>query len=254
MADSVGIPLVRVDAVPPEASCIIDDEMQADSPSSHPDLRAVPVPTYVYWGGSNLYVNLTSRCSASCTFCLRSFTWEVFGYDLHLFREQEPEAAQVIAAMEVELDTRSPREVVFTGLGEPTLRLGALLEVLTWTSSRRLRTRLDTNGHGQLLNPGHRVAEELAQAGLAAVSVSLNAPDAATYDALCRPKIQGAFEAVLQFIQDAHRCGLEVTVTAVEVPGLDLTALMELAAGFDAALRIRRLVTAPTEPVEAGPS
>jgi hypothetical protein len=30
----------------------------------------VPAPSVVYWGGPNLHVNLASRCSSDCTFCL----------------------------------------------------------------------------------------------------------------------------------------------------------------------------------------
>ena len=45
---------------------------------------AIPGPNYAYWGGRNLYLNLTSRCSAACTFCIHNFTWDIFGYDLRL--------------------------------------------------------------------------------------------------------------------------------------------------------------------------
>lgn len=224
-------------------SCIMSAEMEAVSPSPSPDAQAAPRPNYVYWGGPNLYVNLTSRCSASCTFCLRTFTWEVFGYDLRLAPDQEPSAVQVIEAAQAALGERRPREVVFTGLGEPTLRLLELTEVLRWANARGLPTRLDTNGHGQLLNPGHHVARELADAGLDAVSISLNAPDAEAYEAICRPVVAKAFAAVVEFIRDVVALGLEVTVTAVDVPGLDLPAVMELATELGAGLRVRRLIT-----------
>jgi len=150
---------------------------------------------------------------------------------------------QVIEAAQAALGERRPREVVFTGLGEPTLRLLELTEVLRWANARGLPTRLDTNGHGQLLNPGHHVAWELADAGLDAVSISLNAPDAEAYEAICRPVVAKAFAAVVEFIRDVVALGLEVTVTAVDVPGLDLPAVMELATELGAGLRVRRLIT-----------
>lgn len=220
--------------------------MQSGSPPFSSESQIVPPPNYVYWGGGNLYVNLTSRCSAACTFCLRTFTWEVFGYDLRLTADQEPTAQQVIEAARAEVGKRLPRELVFTGLGEPTLRFGEMIAVLEWARTAGLKTRLDTNGHGQLLNPGRRVVDELAEAGLAAVSVSLNAPDAATYERLCRPKSSGAFQAVLAFVRDSIRLGLEVTVTAVDVPGIDLAGLMALATSLGAAFRVRRLITRPS--------
>lgn len=216
-----------------------------DRQASYPR-HLVPVrrPHYVYWGGENLYVNLTSRCSAACTFCLRNFTWEVFGYDLLLRQEEEPSAEQVIRAAEGELASRRACELVFTGLGEPTIRLDELLELLRWADACRIATRLDTNGHGQLLHPGREVAYELARAGLDAASVSLNAPDAATYERLCSPDLPGAFPAVLSFIREAVASGIRVMATAVGVPGLDVDATRRLAIGLGAAFRVRPLLTA----------
>lgn len=214
----------------------------ADSPH-FPDHATIPGPNYVYWGGSNLYVNLTSRCSAACTFCLRSFTWEVFGYDLLLKPAEEPSAEQVKAAAEQALAEGEAEEVVFTGLGEPTLRLEVLLDLIRWAKARSLPTRLDTNGHGQLLNPAHQVVRELAEAGLDAVSVSLNAPDAETYEQLCAPAVSGAFPAVVSFMREAVAAEIAVTATAVTVPGLDLKAVRDLAGSVGASFRARWLLT-----------
>src|SRR5450759_2086798 len=63
-----------------------------DDPALYCSAMIIPGPTYVYWGGNSLYVNLTSRCSAACSFCLREGGWEVYGYDLRLDVSQEPEA------------------------------------------------------------------------------------------------------------------------------------------------------------------
>ena len=38
--------------------------------------------TIAYRGRSNIYLNLTNRCSCDCDFCFRGFTSEVFGSDL----------------------------------------------------------------------------------------------------------------------------------------------------------------------------
>ena len=61
-------------------------------------------------------------------------------------------------------------EVVFCGFGEPTMRLDVVLAVTEWLRLRRIRRRLDTNGHGQLLNPDVDVPAALAAAGLDAVT------------------------------------------------------------------------------------
>jgi GTP 3',8-cyclase len=224
------------------------------APGSAPDLGAEP--TYAYFGGPNLYINLTSRCSSNCSFCLREFTWEVFGRSLWLAPDDEPDAQTVIAAIQESLSygasAGGPKEVVFTGIGEPTLRLDVMLEVLQWLSGRGLASRLDTNGHGQLLNPQREVAEELAASGLKAASVSLNAADAATYERLCRPGVRGAFPGVLDFIRRLVEAGVETTATMVDIDGVEHDAVRDLASELGAAFRVRPLIC-PDRPVPDWP-
>lgn len=209
---------------------------------------AIPGPNYAYWGGPNLYVNLTSRCSAACGFCIHNFTWDIFGYDLRLEPGQEPSGAQVIQVVEEACSERMPAEVVFTGLGEPTLRLDVILESLRHLTEKALRTRLDTNGHAALINPGRDVVSELKAAGLVAVSVSLNAPDQATYDGLCRPTLTGSYGAVLEFIRECVEAGVETTATVVDLPEVDQEAAAVLVAGMGARFRVRPLLMGEKAP------
>ena len=210
---------------------------------------AIPGPNYAYWGGPNLYVNLTSRCSAACTFCVHNFTWDIFGYDLRLEPGQEPSGAQVIQAVEEACSQGMPAEVVFTGLGEPTLRLDAMLEVLRHLTKGGLRTRLDTNGQGALINPGRDVVSELKAAGLVAVSVSLNAPDQDTYNMLCRPALAGSYVAVIEFIRRCVEAGMETTATVVDLPEVDKEESAGLVMGMGARFRVRPLLTGEKGPV-----
>jgi cyclic pyranopterin phosphate synthase len=209
--------------------------------ASIPNPGVVAAPNYVYWGGENLYVNLTNRCSASCAFCLREFTTEVYGYDLSLPGGGEPEFADLVYAFECAFLDGAPAEVVFTGLGEPTLRLDVILTCLEWLGTRRLPARLDTNGHAALVNPGRDVVRELVDAGLRSVSVSMNAHDEPTYDLLCRPTFTKAYRAVLRFIRECVDAGLDVTATVVAVPEVDLEAAVAVAADLGASFRVRRL-------------
>ncbi len=209
-------------------------------------------PTFVYWGGPNLYVNLTNRCSAGCSFCLADFTSEVYGYDLTLALGEEPETEDVIHEFELAFLDGAPEEAVFTGLGEPTLRLDVILALVEWLGTRRVPTRLDTNGHAALLHPGRDVVGELASAGLRGVSVSLNAHDESTYDLLCRPTFSRAYRAVLRFIRECVDAGLDVTATVVDVPEVDLDAAAAVAADLGAAFRVRRLVTPDADGVRRG--
>ncbi len=59
-----------------------------------------------------------------------------------------------------------------------------------------LRIRVNTNGHGYVLNQGRDVAAELKAAGVDKVSVSLNAGDRETYNEICKPNFADAYEAV----------------------------------------------------------
>jgi GTP 3',8-cyclase len=220
--------------------------MPTHTASSLPSRGPVPGPNYAYWGGSNLYVNLTSRCSSACGFCIRNFSHEVFGYDLHLRRDQEPDSTEVLEAVERACAQRVPDEVVFTGLGEPTLRLDVLLQSLTGIARVGLRTRLDTNGQGQLINPGKDVVADLRAAGLSAVSVSLNAHDEATYVALCQPGPVGAYEAVLEFIRRCVEAGIETTASVVDLPEVHVDEAAAVAARLGARFRVRSLVTSDT--------
>lgn len=196
-----------------------------------------------YRGKGNVYLNVTNRCSCACTFCLREFTTEVYGYDLRL--EHEPDLTELTRAVELELVNGPAGEVVFCGLGEPTLRLDLLLAMTEWLRLRRLPSRLDTNGLGSLANPGIDVAGELAAAGLDSVSISLNAADPRSYADLCRPIYSKAYRAVLGFARDCVAAGLATTLTALDGTGADIEACAVLARTVGAGFRVRALTPPP---------
>ena len=152
----------------------------------------------------------------------------------------------MIEALERAFLDGAPAEVVFTGLGEPTLRLDVILPVVDWLRTRRLRSRLDTNGHAALLHPDRDVVAELAAAGLSAASVSLNAHEETTYDLLCSPIFTHAFRAVVRFIREAVDAGIDVTATVLDLPEVDLEASAAVAADLGAAFRVRRYIAPGT--------
>ncbi len=203
-------------------------------------MTAPPAPagTVAYRGsGDSLYLNITNRCSSSCVFCLREWTDGVYGERLVL--EREPEADEVTRAIELAFLDAPADEVVFCGFGEPTMRLDVVLAVTEWLHLRRIRSRLDTNGHGRLLNPEIDVPAALAAAGLSAVAVSLNAADPSTYDRLCRPVFSKSYRAVLRFAEECLVHGIETTLTAVDHPDADLPGVADLAAAMGARFRAR---------------
>ena len=139
-------------------------------------------------------------------------------------------------------------EVVFCGFGEPTMRLDVVLAVTEWLRLRRIRSRLDTNGHGQLLNPDVDVPAALAAAGLDAVTVSLNAATPEEYDRVCRPVFSKSYRAVLHFAEQCLTHGIETTLTAVDYPGADLPGVADIAAAMGAGFRARGYAAPPARP------
>lgn len=202
-----------------------------------------------YRGGRNLYLNITNRCSADCSFCLREFTDEVYGVRLRL--DHEPDVDELLHELDVAFLDGPADEVVFCGLGEPTMRLDLVLAATEWLHVRRQRVRLDTNGHGSLLNPDVDVPAALAAAGLDAVAVSLNAADPETYDRLCRPMFGKAYRAVLEFAEQCARVGIDTTLTAVRHPDVDVGACRAIAKAMGVGFRERGLASPPGESRQA---
>jgi cyclic pyranopterin phosphate synthase len=197
-------------------------------------------PRIVYWLDNSLYLNITNRCSNNCWFCFRNFKQGVGGFNLKL--EREPTTAEVKAELEAALGLRRWGEVVFCGFGEPTARLDVLLEVARWIRKRcgsSVAIRVDTNGHGYALNKGRSIAQELWDAGVSSVSVSLNGHDEASYAENCRPMFGGGFAAVLEFIKKAVDAGLDVEVSAVRMPEVDVEKVRAVAESLGVPLRVR---------------
>lgn len=199
--------------------------------------RPAPAGTVAYRAGSSVYLNLTNRCSSACEFCIRDWSAGVYGEDLRL--HHEPDVDEVTEAIERAFMDGPADEVVFCGFGEATMRLDVVLPVVEWLRLRRIRSRLDTNGHGQLLNPDVDVPAALAAAGLDAVTISVNAADPGEYDRVCRPMFAKSHRAVLRFAEQCVAQGIETTLTAVDYPGADLPSVADLAAAIGAGFRAR---------------
>ena len=192
--------------------------------------------TIAYKIRNTLYLNLTNRCTARCTFCHRLDDPTVKSYNLRL--EAEPSAKELI--QEVGDPTRYG-EVVFCGYGEPTLRLEVIKEVARAVKMKGGQVRLNTNGHGNLIHK-RNILPDLA--GLVdAISVSLNAQGPEKYLAICRPAYgPKTYDAVLTFIREAKKYIPEVTVSVVDLPTIDINACERIARGeLAVGFRLREL-------------
>jgi TatD DNase family protein len=172
----------------------------------------------------NCYLNITSECTLRCGFCPKyNRSWEVQSYDLRLHRE--PTAEEVVAAIG---DPTHYREIVFCGLGEPTVRLDVLLTIARAVKAAGGRVRVNTDGLANL-REGRDVTAEMVGV-VDALSISMNAQNEAIYIRHTRPKLAGAFAAMLEFARLAGGRGIEVNLTAIDgLEGVDMAACERLA-------------------------
>jgi TatD DNase family protein len=182
---------------------------------------------------NSLYLNITNRCTAACTFCVRYHTDFVKGHKLRL--AEEPAAAELIAQIG---DPGNYAEIVFCGYGEPLLRLDVVKTVAAEVKRRGGKVRIDTNGHANLIHK-RNVLPELA--GLVdAVSVSLNAQNAELYEKISQPKFGvETYESVKEFIRESKKYIPEVTATVVSLPEVDVDACRRIAEELGARFRVR---------------
>ncbi len=196
--------------------------------------RSAPVVVYELHG--NCYLNITSECTLRCRFCPKyNRTWAVQGYDLALKRE--PSVAEVLDEIG---DPGRYREIVFCGLGEPTKRLDALIEIARVMKARGIPVRVNTDGLANLVE-GRDVTPDMAEV-VDLLSISLNAQNEEIYIRHTHPRCEGAFHAMLDFAKKSKEAGMDVTLTAIDgLEGVDIGACRQISDNFGMAFRRRIL-------------
>lgn len=186
----------------------------------------------------NCYLNITDHCTLRCAFCPKfNKSWEVQGYDLRL--KFEPTVEQILDAVG---DPSRYQQIVFCGLGEPTLRLDVLLQVAGQLKRQGAKIRVNSDGLASLVH-GRDVTPELADK-VDALSISMNTQDEATYNRHCRPKKEypGAYQAMLDFARRAKAFVPSVTLTAIDgLEGVDIEACRKIADELGVEFRRREL-------------
>ena len=194
-------------------------------------------PTIAYRSRGRLYLNITSRCTLSCSFCPKNrHQWTLGGVNLYL--PHEPTVSEVLTAVG---DAARFDEVVFCGLGEPSLRLYDMLEIAGGLRERGARrVRVDTDGLANLVY--RRDVTPDLEGFIDALSISLNAQDEATYNRHCRPSLPGAYAAVLDFADRAREFVPDVRLTAIAgLANVDIAACESIARRLGVAFRSRQL-------------
>ena len=155
-----------------------------------------------------------------------------------MWLSEEPNVEQVIKA----IGNKKCNEVVFCGFGEPTFRVKELVEIAKILKSLGYTVRLNTNGHGNLIN-GEDITVRL-KGVIDKVTVSLNAPDENEYFDVCRPVFgEDAFSALIDFAVKCKNVGIDVNFSVVDCIGNKKVAkCKKLAKDAGIPLKVRKMI------------
>lgn len=193
----------------------------------------------VYRYKDQVYLNITNKCPCRCTFCIRN-TEDAIGEAENLWFQKDPTLEEIYAAVDA-YDFTGCTGVVFCGYGEPVMALENLIAVSGYIKEKYgLSIRVNTNGLGDLIHK-RSVAEELCRA-VDSISISLNTPDAKSYNEVVKPAFgEKSFDAMLKFAQDCRRYRRDVRFTVVSVIGEDaVEKCRKLADSLGIPLRVRQ--------------
>lgn len=166
-------------------------------------------------GKRSVYVNLTNRCTCSCTFCLRSM--KKMAETQTLWLKEEPTVAEVKAQLDA-LPWDMVQEIVFCGFGEPTERLADLTTLMKYVKETHpdVKTRLNTNGLSDLAYK-RDTAPDFGGGILDTISISMNASNKERYLELTRSRFgMPSYDAMLQFAQHCKQYVPNVVLTVVD--------------------------------------
>ncbi|MDR3270580.1 MAG: TatD family nuclease-associated radical SAM protein [Peptococcaceae bacterium] len=199
--------------------------------------------TITYEVKDALYINLTNRCTNSCTFCVRNIDgWAESTAGTELWLTQEPSAEEVIRDL-LNRDLSRYRELVFCGFGEPMVRTAEIIEICQRLKQEvSLPIRINTNGQANLVCD--RDITPLLHGLVDAVSISLNAKDRTSYQTLCRSQYgEQAYDALLDFAVCCQRYVPTVTLTVVDcLPAEDIEVCRATAERIGVKFRVRPLL------------
>ena len=198
--------------------------------------------TYVYTLDGNLYINLTNKCSNGCDFCVRNERSSYYGNYLWL-RHGEPTTEKVMAAANGLGDLSRFKEVVFCGFGEPTYKVAEMVALCDYFHGKGLKTRLNTNGQGNLINKRDIVPELKDKIDF--VNVSLNASCVEKYQPICRSQFgEAGFAGMIEFAKLCRKNGIDCRFSIVDCIGEEeVEACKRLAESVKVPLYVRKYIT-----------
>ena len=194
---------------------------------------------YTYAGSA--YMNITNKCPCRCVFCIRS-NGDGLGSAESLWLKGDPTIEEIKAEID-NFDFSPYSEVVFCGYGEPTEALDNLIETAKYLKEKHsLKIRLNSNGLSDLING--KPTTHLLEGIVDSISISLNAPDAESYQRVARSKFgMEAYPALLKFAEDCKKYIPSVKFTVVDVLSEEeIERCKKISDEMDIPLRIREWI------------
>jgi len=175
-----------------------------------------PKTSFTYLLGNSLYINVTNRCNADCTFCRRKEDPFLHGYNLGMTKSEEPTSDIYIKEIG---DPSKYDEVVFCGYGEPTIRWDVVKEVAKYVKANGGKTRINTNGHGNMINK-RDITPEMKDI-IDVVSISFNSFDSKQYSELMRVS-EDHFDEMKKFAGLAKSFVKKVVMSVVSLDEVEI--------------------------------
>ena len=207
-----------------------------------------------------MFINVVHACPNACFFCVDFKGDTFFGFDLKNRRPFNTD--EIIAAVEKYPSREAIKEVYFCGIGEPLLRYDTVMEAAK--QIRQLfppQTLLAINTSGTYFLRYPRV--DFAQ-HFDLIQISLNAENEEKYNAICRPKVRGAYRALMMFLDELKTyidesgitCHVELSVVdpsdvenlpeaerqLINVPKPDFDSCQRIAASYGWPLKVKSLI------------
>ncbi len=180
-----------------------------------------PQLVYTYKICDSLYINVTNRCNADCIFCDRKGEAIISGYKLKMPKNLEPPAETYIKEIG---DPKQYKEIVFCGYGEPTIRWDVVKEIAKYVKDNGGKTRMNTNGHGNIINK-RDITPELKNL-IDTISISLNSVYPDEYSNLM--KVPESYHSeMIEFAKKAKNY-TNVVMSVVGLPEVDLEKAKDL--------------------------
>lgn len=175
-----------------------------------------PETAFTYKLGNSLYINVTNRCNAHCTFCRRKDNPVLRGYNLGMERSKEPSSEVFIKEIG---NPKNYNEIVFCGYGEPTIRWDVVKAISKYVKDNGGKTRLNTNGHGNIINKKN-IAPEM-KGLIDVVSISLNTFNPKQYSELVGLDTS-YFDEMIDFSKKSKPFVEKIVMTIVSISEVDI--------------------------------